>query len=73
MYCGRCGATDNGVITQKLEQDGNTITVSCFSMCKRCGEPLGIKELFTLTDWDYIDPRVIRQTLENCKEHEKLG
>lgn len=46
MYCGRCGATDNGVTAQEVEQDGNTVTISYFGKCKRCGEPLGIKEFF---------------------------
>lgn len=65
MYCGRCGASDNGIITQNIEQDGNTVIISYFGVCKQCGEPLGVKEFFHSADWDYIDPQIVRETLEN--------
>lgn len=65
MYCGRCGATDNGVTIQEVGQDGNTVTISYFGKCKRCGEPLGIKEFFVQTDWDYIDPKIVNSKLRN--------
>ena len=67
MYCGKCGNPDNKVITQNIEQDGNTITVSYFGVCEQCGELLGIKEFFHFTDWDYIDPKIVRNTLLNFK------
>ena len=67
MYCGKCGNPDNKVITQNIEQDGNTITISYFGMCEQCGELLGIKEFFHFADWDYIDPEIVRNTLLNFK------
>lgn len=72
MYCGRCGATDNGIVTQNVEQDGDTVTFSYFGVCKQCGELLGIKEFFKLTDWDYIDPKIVKETLLNFKGKGKI-
>lgn len=63
MYCGCCGTDDNKIITQNIEQDGNTVTISYFGVCKNCGELLGIKEFYSLTDWDYIAPKIVRETL----------
>ena len=65
MYCGCCGTDDNKIITQNIDQDGNTITISYFGVCENCGEPLGIKEVFHFADWDYIDPKIVKETLLN--------
>lgn len=65
MYCGKCGADNNKIITQNIEQDGDTITISYFGVCENCGEPLGIKEFFRFTDWDYVDPKIVKETLLN--------
>ena len=72
MYCGKCGNTDNKVITQNIEQDGNTITVSYFGICEHCGELLGIKEYFEFKEWDYIDSKIVKDTLLNFKGKGKL-
>lgn len=72
MYCGRCGTDDNKIITQNIEQDGDTVTISYFGVCENCGEPLGIKEFFKQTDWDYIDPKIVKETLLNFKGKGKL-
>ena len=42
MYCRRCGNSDNKVITQNIEIDGDIIIASSFGICEQCGEPLGI-------------------------------
>ena len=65
MYCGRCGTDNNKIITQNIEQDGNTIAISYFGVCENCGKPLGIKEIYILTDWDYIDPKITKEALLN--------
>lgn len=72
MYCGKCGNPDNKVITQNIEQDGDTITVSYFGVCEQCGESLGIKEFFHFTEWDYIDPEIVKNALLNFKGKGKL-
>ena len=65
MYCSRCGTDDNKIITQNIEQDGNIVAISYFGVCENCGEPLGIKEFFHFTDWDYIDPKTVKEVLLN--------
>lgn len=72
MYCGKCGNPNNKVITQNIEQDGNTIIVSYFGVCGQCGELLGIKEYFELKEWDYIDSKIVKETLLNFKGKGKL-
>ena len=72
MYCGKCGNPDNKVITQNIEQDGNTVTISYFGICERCGELLGIKKYYELEDWDYIDPKTVKDTLLNFNGKGKL-
>lgn len=72
MYCGRCGATNNGFITREIEENGSELTISYFGVCKECGELLGIKEIFKQTDWDYIDLEVIKKTLKNFNGKGKI-
>ena len=64
MYCGKCGNDDNTIITQEIEQDGNVVVISSFAICEKCGELLGIKDIFTQTDWDYIDEEKVKKTLD---------
>lgn len=68
MYCGKCGNTDNKVITSKTEQDGNVVVISHFGVCQNCGELLGIKEIFKQTDWDYIDTETIKKELDKTRK-----
>ena len=72
MYCGKCGATDNGFITREIEEDGNKVTISYFGICKECGELLGIKEFFTQTSWDYIELETVKKTLKNFNGKGKI-
>jgi ribosomal protein S27AE len=68
MYCGKCGATDNKTIVSNTEQDGNIVTISHFGICQRCGELLGIKEIFKFEDWDYIDIETIKKELNKIRK-----
>ena len=73
MYCGRCGADDdNNVITRNIEEDGNTLYISYYGVCCQCGELLGFKEIFHLTDWDYISSDEIKKVLTNFKGYGKI-
>lgn len=64
MYCGKCGNDNNKVITQEVEQDGSTVAISYYGVCEKCGEPLGIKEFFTLTTWDHINKEKVQKVLD---------
>ena len=68
MYCGKCGNDNNKVITQEIEQDGNTVAISYFGVCEKCGELLGIKEFFKQTDWDYIDEENVKKALDKYRK-----
>lgn len=68
MYCGKCGNDDNRVITQEVEQDGQTVTISYYGVCQNCGEPLGIKETFEQTSWDYIDKENVKKALDKFRK-----
>lgn len=70
MYCNKCDTDNNKVITQNIEQNGDTITISYFGICEQCGEPLGIKEFFKFCDWDYIDPKITKDTVLNFNTKE---
>lgn len=73
MYCGRCGTNDdNNVITRNIEEDGDTLYISYYGVCRQCGEPLGFKEIFHLTDWDYISSDEIKKVLTNFKGYGKI-
>ena len=72
MYCRRCGNSDNKIITQNIEIDGNTVIISSFGICEQCIEPLGIKEYFKLKEWEYIDPKTVKNTLLNFKGKGRL-
>ena len=67
MYCGKCGNDDNKVITLDVEQDGQTVVISYFGICEKCGELLGVKEIFEQTNWDYIDKETVKKVLD--KQH----
>lgn len=68
MYCGRCGADDNdNILIQKTEQDGDSITISYYGRCKECGELLGFKEFYKMTDYDYIGEEEIKKVLCELK------
>lgn len=72
MYCGRCGADDdNNILIQKTEQDGNSIIISYYGRCKECGELLGFKEFYKMTDYDYINEEEIKKVFActNCFHH----
>jgi transcriptional regulator NrdR family protein len=68
MYCGKCGNDNNKVITQEVEQDGNTVVISYYGVCEKCGEPLGIKEFFKQTAWDYIDKENVKKALDKHRK-----
>ena len=68
MYCGKCGNDNNKVITQEIEQDGQTVVISYFGVCEKCGELLGIKETFEQTAWDYIDKEKVKETLDKYRK-----
>ena len=53
MYCGKCG-NETKPLKRKIIEDGHTLQIHYYTICNGCGEELGIKEFFQLTDWDYL-------------------
>ena len=68
MYCGKCGNDNNKVITQEVEQDGNTVDISYYGVCEKCGERLGIKEFFEQTKCDYNDKENVKKALDKYRK-----
>jgi hypothetical protein len=46
--------------------------ISYYGVCRQCGAPLGFKEIFHLTDWDYISPDEVKKVLTNFKGYGKI-
>jgi hypothetical protein len=53
MFCGKCG-NETEPLKRKIIEDGHTLQIHYYTICNGCGEELGIKEFFQLTDWDYL-------------------
>ena len=68
MYCGKCGNDDNKVITKEVEQDGNTVVISYYGVCEKCGELLGVREFFEQTDWEHINKEIVKKALDKCRK-----
>jgi hypothetical protein len=44
------------------------VVISYYGVCEKCGEPLGIKEFFAQTSWDYIDKEKVQKVLDKCSK-----
>lgn len=52
------------ILHSETEQDGNTIVVSYYGKCPRCGTTFGTKEWYHLTDWDWIGENEAKKALD---------
>lgn len=66
MFCSRCGADDdNNVIKKEIKEEyGDIITITYYGKCSKCGEYLGLKEIFRYKDYEYLDREKVKKVLD---------
>lgn len=64
-YCGRCG--DSGRIDGKrfADEKGDIIKVSYYGICPKCGDYIGMTDIYKFNGWEYLSKEDLQKFKNN--------
>lgn len=68
MFCGRCGNCGIRSIVEETSQKGDYIILSYYGKCDRCGELLGVSELFKLVKTETLSREEAKKALDKANQ-----